>query len=316
MMSGKTTSFTNQFINGRCEEVLKDFPDESIDLIFTSPPYADMRDYGVEGTSVSPDNYTDWFIPKAKEFYRVLKSTGSFILNINDRVVNGKTQLYVYEIVLRLCREVGFSLARDYIWHNTATPPTIYSRGNGGRTKKSHEFVFWFVKGDTWTFNMDAIRVPYSKAMDTLLEGGGEKIYHPSGHNFDRSRAWTDFGGSDPGSVICIANSQSNDMFMRICKERGITHPARFPEKLAEFFIKAGSNEDDIVLDPFSGSGTTAVTAAKLHRRWIGIDCNADFCEFSKIRMERSLQNPFDVHRIEKNAHKENANILDYMVID
>jgi len=288
--SGRLNSdMMDVFINGRCEDVLKRYPDECVDFIFTSPPYADMRNYGISDSKISPDCYVDWFIPKAAEFHRVLKNTGSFVLNINDRVVNGRTQLYVYEIILRLCRELGFNLVRDYIWHNPATPPNIYSTGKYGRCKKSHEFVFWFSKGDTWTFNMDSIRKPYCKDMSRLLNGkrhGTRKENsHPSPHSADFSHPWADNGGADPGSVISIPNTLSNDTFSKLCRNRGISHPARFPEKLAEFFILAGTNAGDVVLDPFSGSGTTAVTAQRHGRHWIGIDANSDYCELSRERM-------------------------------
>ena len=282
------------FINGRCESVLKTYPAECIDFIFTSPPYADMRNYGIEDSKIHPDDYVDWFIPKAEEFYRVLKPTGSFVLNINDRVVDGKVQLYVYELILRLCNDIGFNLVRDYIWHNPATPPNIYSTGKYGRCKKSHEYVFWFSKGDEWIFNMDSIRRPYCKEMSRLLKGirhGTRKEnVHPSKHSADFSHPWKNNGGADPGSVLSIPNTLSNDVFSKLCRDRGITHPARFPEELAEFFILAGTNEDSIVLDPFSGSGTTAVTAARLHRHWIGIDANEDYCELSRLRMKNIVK--------------------------
>ena len=289
-LSGTLNSgMTDVFINGKCEDILKIYPDRCIDFIFTSPPYADMRNYGIPDSKISPDCYVEWFIPKAEEFYRVLKNTGSFVLNINDRVVNGKTQLYVYELVLKLCRELGFNLVRDYIWHNPATPPNIFSTGKYGRCKKSHEYVFWFSKGDSWTFNMDSIRKPYCKEMSRLLNGkrhGTRKENtHPSPHSADFSHPWADNGGADPGSVLSIPNTLSNDVFSKLCRDRGISHPARFPEKLAEFFILAGTNEDDIVLDPFSGSGTTAVTAQRLGRHWIGIDANSEYCELSRERM-------------------------------
>ena len=289
-LSGTLNSgMTDVFINGKCEDILKIYPDRCIDFIFTSPPYADMRNYGIPDSKISPDCYVEWFIPKAEEFYRVLKNTGSFVLNINDRVVNGKTQLYVYELVLKLCRELGFNLVRDYIWHNPATPPNIFSTGKYGRCKKSHEYVFWFSKGDSWTFNMDSIRKPYCKDMSRLLNGkrhGTRKEnMHPSPHSADFSHPWADNGGADPGSVLSIPNTLSNDVFSKLCRDRGISHPARFPEKLAEFFILAGTNEDDIVLDPFSGSGTTAVTAQRLGRHWIGIDANSEYCELSRERM-------------------------------
>lgn len=280
----------NRFIVGDCKEVMESLPTESIDLVLTSPPYADKRDYGTKDASIAPDDYVDWFIPKAQEIYRLLKPTGSFVLNISDKVVDRYQHLYVFELLLKLCQEVGFHLVRDYIWYNPATPPNVYSRGGYGRTKKSHEYCFWFSKSEEWTFELDPIRKPYSKDMQKYLDGKGKgnrfDNIRPSTHNFDCEKVWSDNGGSDPGSVIEIANTNSNDMFMRLCKEKGIAHPARFPEKLAEFFILSGSKEGDIVLDPFSGSGTTATVAQKNNRKWIGIDANADYCELARARIE------------------------------
>lgn len=109
----------------------------------------------------------------------------------------------------------------------------------------------------------------------------------PSTHNFNCEKVWTNNGGADPGSVIEIANTSSNDMFIKLCKEKHIAHPARFPEKLAEFFILSGSMEGEIVLDPFSGSGTTAAVASKNNRRWIGIDANSEYCELASARLEQ-----------------------------
>lgn len=289
MSNKKIDGFLDSFLIGKCEDVLKDFPNGSVDFVLTSPPYADQRVYGTTEFTIDPDDYVEWFLPKAKQIYRVLSPNGSFVLNINDKVVDGEQQLYVYELVIALCKKIGFKLVRDYIWHNPATPPNIYSTGKYGRTKKSHEYCFWFSKSDDWTFNLDPIRKPYSKDMMKFLEGKGkggrEENQRPSTHSFNCGKVWADNGGSDPGSVIEIANTNSNDYFLRLCKERGILHPARFPEKLAEFFILAGTNEGDIVLDPFSGSGTTAVVARNNNRRWIGIDANADYCELAQARM-------------------------------
>lgn len=119
-------------------------------------------------------------------------------------------------------------------------------------------------------------------------EGKGERKDNtrPSTHNFNCGKQWTNHGGSDPGSVIEIANTSSNDVFINLCKERGITHPARFPIKLADFFIMSGTIKGDVVLDPFSGSGTTCVSAKNNGRHWIGIDANKDYCELAKLRIE------------------------------
>ena len=284
-----TNESVNSFLFGDCTEVLKTLDDNSIDLIVTSPPYADQRDYGVSNTKINSDGYVEWFRPKAEEIYRVLKNTGSFVLNINDKVVDGFQHLFVFKLVIMLCEEIGFKLVRDYIWHNPATPPNVYSTGKYGRTKKSHEYCFWFSKSDKWTFNLDPIRTPYKQGMEKFLNGEGKGSrsdnVRPSTHTFDCGKTWKNYGGADPGTVISVSNTNSNDAFMRLCKEKGISHPARFPEKLVEFFILSGSNEGDVVLDPFSGSGTTCVVAAKHGRRWIGIDANEQFCELSRERM-------------------------------
>ncbi len=293
MSKRKIDSFENRFIVGDCEEILKDLPSKSIDLVFTSPPYANQRNYGTEESSISPDDYIKWFAPKARQIKRVLKDNGSFVLNISDKIVDGFQHLYVFELVVFLCKKIGFHLVRDYIWYNPATPPNVFSRGGYGRTKKSHEYCFWFSKTNEWTFNLDPIRKPYSKDMQKYLMGKGKgdrsQNTRPSTHNFNCEKVWTDNGGSDPGTVIELGNTSSNDIFFKLCKEKGITHPARFPEKLAEFFILSGTKEGDIVLDPFSGSGTTAVSAARNGRRWIGIDLNPDYCELATARMEIEL---------------------------
>lgn len=281
--------YLGQFIHGKCEEVITEFPDNSIDLIMTSPPYADLRAYGNNEMKIHPDEYISWFIPKAIEFKRVLKDTGSFVLNISDKVVHGKQHTFAFELVIALTKEVGFYFVRDYIWHNTSAPPNIYSTGKYGRTKKSHEYCFWFSKSNNWYFNMIPIRKPYSHDMLKYLQGRGKgnRDYNkrPSTHSFDCEKTWKDNGGSDPGSVISIGNTGRNDNFFNLCKLKGVNHPARFPERLAEFFILSGTKENDIVLDPFCGSGTTMISAQRNRRKWIGIDINQDFCELAYSRL-------------------------------
>lgn len=293
MPKKKIESFENKFIVGDCVEVLKGLPPRSVDLVLTSPPYADQRDYGTDNSSISSDDYIKWFTPKAHQIKRVLKDNGSFILNINDKVVDGFQHLYAFELVIFLCKKTGFHLVRDYIWYNPATPPNVFSRGGFGRTKKSHEYCFWFSKSQEWTFNLNAIRKPYSKDMEKFLQGKGKgdraQNIRPSTHNFNCEKVWANNGGSDPGTVISLGNTNSNDVFSKLCKERGVAHPARFPEKLAEFFILAGTEEGALVLDPFSGSGTTAVSAARNNRRWIGIDANSDYCDLATARMKSEL---------------------------
>ena len=286
---------TGQFICGECLNEMKKMPDNCIDFIFTSPPYADqIKDYGATGVKIKPSQFDDWFIPRAKEMFRILKTDGSFVLNINDKL-DGKFQsTFVFKLVVLLVEQVGFHLVRDYIWYNPATPPNVFSRGTMGRTKKSHEYCLWFSKSEEWTFNMDPIRKPYSKDMQRFLTGKGKgdraDNTRPSRHNFDLSHAWTDKGGSDPGSVVVLGNTSSNDRFQKLCKEKGIRHPARFPQKLAEFFILSGTNAGDVILDPFAGSGTTAVVAEKLKRKWCCIEINKDFCELAQTWIQEVIE--------------------------
>lgn len=239
----------NTFITGDCEQVLKEIPSDSIDFVLTSPPYADKRDYGNENSSISPDEYVEWFLPKGREIYRVLKPTGSFILNISDKVVDGFQHLYVFELLLRLCKEVGFHLVRDYIWYNPATPPNVYSRGGYGRTKKSHEYCFWFSKGSDWTFELDPIRKPYSKDMQKYLDGKGKgarsENVRPSTHNFNCEKVWTNNGGSDPGTVIEISQLKflyplKTLVFPAFSPPRFCPFPSFFPlrEEMRETFFR------------------------------------------------------------------------------
>lgn len=283
------TNFFDRFYCGDCLTVMKSFPDGCVNLVFTSPPYADQRTYASNDEIVKPDDYVSWFKDKAAEIFRVLSNNGSFVLNINDKVVDNFQHLYVYELVVCLCKEIGFHLVRDYIWYNPATPPNVFSRGGFGRTKKSHEYCFWFSKSDNWTFNLGSVRKPYSKDMQRYLEGKGKGSRvgntRPSTHNFNCEKVWADNGGSDPGSVLEISNTSSNDVFLKMCREKGVNHPARFPIKLAEFFVLAGSNSGDIVLDPFSGSGTTAVAAVRNGRHWIGIDLDQTYCDLAQDRV-------------------------------
>ncbi len=275
-----------EFICGECLAEMKKIPSNSIDFIFTSPPYADqIKDYGPTGFRVEPDKFDNWFLPRAEEMLRILKPTGSFVLNINDKL-DGKFQsIFVFKLVVMLVEQAGFHLVRDYVWYNPATPPNVFSRGTMGRTKKSHEYCLWFSKTETWTFNMDAIRKPYSNRMKDLFQaepmGGRSENSRPSRHSFDLSHTWKDNGGADPGSVLTISNTSSNDVFHRLCKQFGINHPARFPESLVEFFIKAGTNKGDTVLDPFAGSGTTAIVAQKLGRDFKAIEINPDYCSMA-----------------------------------
>ena len=263
-----------RFICGDCLDEMKKIDDSSIDFIFTSPPYANqIKDYGKTSVKICPSQFNSWFIPRACEMFRILKPNGSFVLNISDKLDGNFQSLFVFKLVVLLVEEVGFHLVRDYIWYNPATPPNVFSRGKMGRTKKSHEYCFWLSKS-------------YSDSMVRLFKssshGNRSSNMRPSRHSFDMSHPWVNHGGADPGSVISISNTSSNDTFHKLCKQYGISHPARFPIGLAEFFIKAGTNEGNVVLDPFGGSGTACIAANRLGRDFRYIDINPEYCKMAQ----------------------------------
>lgn len=256
---------------------LSALPAESIDLFFTSPPYANMRDY----SRIEPDAYVEWFLPCAEAMLAAAKPSGSFVLNIKDRVVNGERHPYVYELVIALKR-MGWRWIETYVW---VKPNAIPGRF-GPRTKDSWEYVYWFAK-DRPYFDLNAVRVPYR----TSEEERARRVADPSprrnttaGHG--RTRAATyGLGGADPGNVITAALTYN--------QHYGVNHPAAMPEVLAEFFIKAGSPAGGIVLDPFAGSGTTSVVAARLNRQACGLELHPDYVAEARERL-RAVQLEFD----------------------
>jgi len=259
---------------GDCEQVLRKFPDNSVDLIFTSPPYADQRKRTYGG--VRPDDYVDWFLPKAEQFRRVLKPTGTFILNIKERVVAGERHTYVIELILRM-REHGWLWTEEFIWHKKNSYPGKWPN----RFRDSWERLLQFNKQRKFSMYQEAVMVPVGDwAQDRLANlSETDKIR-------DESRVESGFGknisnwlGRDmvyPNNVIHMATE---------CSNRG--HSAAFPVDLPSWFIKLFTLEGDVVLDPFIGSGTTAVAAKQLKRKYVGIDINQEYCLISEERVEQ-----------------------------
>ena len=227
--------FINKTIRGDCEEILKEFPDNSIDLIFTSPPYADQRlqTYG----GVKPDDYVDWFLPKAAQFLRVLKPTGTFILNIKERVVDGERHIYVIELILKM-REQGWLWTEEFIWHKKNSYPGKWPN----RFRDNWERLLQFNKQKKFNMYQDAVTVPVGDwAKDRLANlSETDKVR-------DESKAGSGFGknvsnwlGRDkvyPTNVIHMATECANK-----------NHSATFPVDLPAWFIKLFTKEGDIVL--------------------------------------------------------------------
>jgi site-specific DNA-methyltransferase (cytosine-N4-specific) len=290
---------------GDSKQLLQDLPDQSINLVVTSPPYAlhFKKEYG----NVQKDEYVDWFLPFAKEIFRILPEDGSFVLNIGGSY-NPKTptrSLYLYKLLIALVELVGFHLAQECFWYNPAKMPmpAEWVTVRRVRIKDSVEYVWWLSKTAWPKANNRRVLKEYGPDMIRLNQRGVKATVRPSGHVIRKSFDQVDAGGAIPGNVIeaippeefsldtmlKFGNNAATDAYAKRSKELGLKmHPARFPSALPEFFIKLLTVEGDTVLDPFAGSNTTGVVAEKLGRQWIAMEQVETYLEASKVRFEDS----------------------------
>jgi site-specific DNA-methyltransferase (cytosine-N4-specific) len=287
---------------GDSRELLATLPDSSVNLVFTSPPYAlhFKKEYG----NVAKAKYVEWFLHFAREIKRVLTDDGSFVLNVGGSYNAGipTRSLYHFKLLIALVEELGFHLAQECFWYNPAKMPVPaeWVTVRRVRVKDSVEYVWWFSKTPWPKANNRNVLRPYSKDMLRLNQRGVRETVRPSGHHINSSFIKIESGGAIPGNVVEEAhaesmlkfgNNASNDQFTKRCKELGIKiHPARFPTSLPEFFIKLLTDEDDLVVDPFAGSNTAGVVAEQLARRWISMDMSSEYLEASKVRFMEVLK--------------------------
>ena len=283
---------------GDSAELLADLPDASVNLVFTSPPYAlhFKKEYG----NASKDDYVEWFLPFARQIHRVLAPDGSFVLNIGGSYNKGQPtrSLYHFRLLLALVDELGFDLAQECFWYNPAKMPmpAEWVTVRRVRIKDSVEYVWWMSKTPHPKANNRAVLKPYSPDMIRLNQRGVRATRRPSGHNITAKFDQLDSGGAIPGNMIepteaddllKFGNNAANDAYTRKCKEAGIKiHPARFPSALPDFFIRLLTDDGNLVVDPFAGSNTTGAVAESLGRRWIGIELSSEYLEASRFRFE------------------------------
>ena len=274
---------------GNSLELLAELPDNCIDLVMTSPPFALRRQksYG----NVEETEYVQWIKPFGQEVFRVLKESGSFVLDLGGAYRSGvpSRSLYNFRVLLAFCDEIGFQLAEDFYWFNPAKLPSPIEWVNKRklRAKDSVNTVWWFSKTNFPKADVRKVLTPYSDRMKKLIQDP-ESFYtpkkRPSGHDISDAFG-KDNGGAIPSNLLSIPNTESNSSYLRICKELGIErHPARFPSELPAFFIKMLTDEDDVVLDIFGGSNTTGFTAEALRRKWITFEINHDYLSSSVFR--------------------------------
>lgn len=280
--------------NGACYlgdslELLRRLPQDCIDLVVTSPPFALLRqkEYGNKDQA----EYVDWLCEFGAEVRRVLRETGSFVLDLGGAYQRGVPvrSLYQYRVLLKMCDEVGFYLAEEFFWYNPAKLPSPIEWVNKRklRTKDSVNTVWWFSKSEWPKADVRQVLAPYSERMKTLLRNP-DTFYkpkdRPSGHNISKGFG-SDNGGAIPSNLLQIPNTESNSSYLRLAKLVGLKgHPARFPAALPEFFIKFLTTEDDLVVDIFAGSNTTGRSAEQLGRRWIAMELDASYVASSALR--------------------------------
>jgi DNA modification methylase len=269
-------------------ELIKNVPDKSISLILTSPPFALTRkkEYG----NKSAEEYVEWFLEFAREFKRVLKDDGSFVLDLGGAYLPGYPvrAIYQFELLVRLCKELGFFLAQDFYHYNPSRLPAPAEWVNirRVRVKDSVNVVWWLSVTENPKANNRNVLKPYSESMKLLLENGYKAKLRPSGHDIS-TKFQKDNDGAIPPNLLTLANTESNSAYLRRCKEAGIkSHPARFPLEFPKFFIEFLTDANDLVLDPFAGSNTTGQAAELLKRRWLAFELDAKYLEGSVYRFQ------------------------------
>ena len=255
----------DQILLGDAAEVLKDLPDSSIDLIITSPPYADNRKSTYDGVPI--DKYVGWFTPIGAELSRILKPDGSFILNIKERAVNGERQTYVLELILEMKRHEWLWI-EEYVWHKKNAFPGKWPN----RFRDAWERCLHFSKSKRFRMYQDAVMVPTGDWAKTRLTrlSGADQTRHESEVSSGLGRRVANWIGRDmayPTNVLHMATECSNRR-----------HSAVFPVELPTWFIKLFTKPGDVVLDPFVGSGTTAIAARDLGRHFVDIELNREYC--------------------------------------
>lgn len=266
----------NTIYIGDCSKVLSDvakFPDNSVNLIVTSPPYAEKRidTYG----GVHEKKYVEWFLPIANELKRILTDDGSFILNIKEHPTNGERGIYVLELVLEL-RKQGWFWIEEYCWYKKNSFPGKWPN----RFRDSWERCFHFTKSKDFKMYQEQVKVPIGEWADKRFKSMNENdfIRHISKNNTHLGRNvsnWLDKKTVFPHNVLVF--EEEHRLYLSNLVETAVnisqqSHSAIFPIELPSWFIRLFSKDKDIILDPFMGSGTTAVAALLHNRKYLGVE--------------------------------------------
>jgi DNA modification methylase len=290
---------------GDSRTLLSHLADDSINLVITSPPFALQRQksYG----NKDQDEYVDWLLEFAQIVRNKLKPDGSFVLDLGGAYQRGVPvrSLYNFRVLLRLCDELGFHLAEDFYWYNPARLPSPIEWVNKRklRVKDAVNTVWWLSKTEMPKADITKVLVPYGDRMKKLLEDP-DKFYkpkqRPSGHDIGRGFGKLNGnGGAIPPNLLQFANTESTGAYLDGCKVVGATgHPARFPAKLPEFFIKLITEPGDIVVDIFAGSNTTGQVAEMHKRHWLAFELELEYLATSALRFMSKEARPSDMKQV------------------
>lgn len=273
------TKMTTDILMGDSAEMLKTLPSNSIDLIFTSPPYADQRKSTYGG--IHPDRYVEWFLPISEELYRVLKPKGTFVLNIKEKVVNGERHIYVMELIIAL-RKQGWLWTEEFMWHKKNSFPGKWPN----RFRDSWERLLQFNKSKDFNMYQDEVRVPIGDwakdRLKNLSSTDKKRDNAKNGSGFGKNVSnWVGKELVYPTNVLHLATECQNK-----------NHSAAFPNELPEWFIKLFTQEGDTILDPFLGSGTTVFVANRMHRHSIGIEISPEYYRMAIQELEHIQSTP------------------------
>lgn len=291
-----------KIIHGNCAEELKKLEENSIDLIVTSPPYADQRKNTYGG--IHPNKYVNWFLPISEELLRVLKPTGTFILNIKERVMNGERHTYVIELILEM-RKQGWLWTEEFMWHKKNSYPGKWPN----RFRDSWERLLQFNKSKKFKMFQEDVMVPmgdWAKArLNKLSETDKIRDESKVGSGFGKNISnWLDRKKAYPTNVLHMATECNNK-----------NHSAAFPESLPEWFIKLFTKKEDWVLDPFMGSGTTIHVAQRMLRNSIGIEIEKEYCQMAKKKIKPKsyyLLEKSDSYQVNKKKRDKKSNRREY----
>ena len=283
-------NITTKILLGDSREVLKEIGNDSIDLIVTSPPYADRRKSTYGG--IDSEKYVEWFLPVSEQLLRILKPTGTFILNIKEKAENGERSTYVLDLILALKKQ-GWLWTEEFIWYKKNCYPGKWPN----RFRDSWERALQFNKTRDFNMYQEAVMIPVGDWANGRLKNLSEtdKIR-------DNSKSGSGFGKNISNWLKRSMVYPSNVLqFATVCSNKN--HSAAFPKELPEWFIKLFTQKNDFVLDPFLGSGTTSEVAQRMGRNSIGIDIMPEYVDMAKekVAQKESLYSTVTKLLYEKN---------------